>query len=45
MNLGGIAVSAFGGALQDVKGKEPATDVRAIFKQDSFVRYKFENSI
>ena len=37
MNLGGIAVSAFGGAVRDLSGAEKSDNVRAVFRQDSFV--------
>ena len=40
MNLGGIAVSAFGGAVSDLT-KSKVNDVRAVFRQDSFVRLVF----
>ena len=37
MNLGGIAVSAFGGAVRDLSGAEKSDNVRAVFRQDSFI--------
>ena len=37
MNLGGIAMSAFGGAVSDIKSKKGNDNVRAVFRQDSFI--------
>ena len=37
MNLGGIAVSAFGGAIKDISQKDTSDNVRAVFRQDSFI--------